>query len=261
MRDHHDKVAALEAYPVTEGLRLWWFGGPSYAIKSAESIVYIDPYHSGPREDNAHGFIRAIDNYLLPEDIHRADLVLSTHDHSDHCDPATLEPIAAQTDALFAFAPSSAALIGGARMPSDRIRAMTPGTVLIHRDIRLTAYPCQDWSDPGAVTFVLEAAGETVFIGGDTLFFEGLAEIGKTHHIDLAVMALAHNRRDLIDAELYLDPQSFAKAALALGARRTLPIHWDIWRAWVEDPHLVAPHLEGTGIELVLLEQGESLEV
>ena len=261
MQDHHDIVAAMEAYPVGEGLRLWWFGGPSYAIKSAESTVYIDPYHSGPREDNAQGFIRAIDNYLLPDDIHRADLVLSTHDHSDHCDPATLEPIAAQTDALFAFAPSSVALIAGAQVPSYRIRAMAPGAVLVHKDITLTACPCRTASDPGAVTFVLQAAGKTVFIGGDTLYFEGLADVGKAHRIDLAVMALARNRRDLVDAELYLDPPSFAHAALALGARRTLPIHWDIWRAWVEDPQLVAQHLEGTGTELVLLEQGKSVGV
>ena len=261
MQDHHDIVPAMEAYPVTAGLRLWWFGGPSYAIKSAESIVYIDPYHSGAREDNAQGFIRAIDNYLLPDDIHRADLVLSTHDHSDHCDPATLEPIAARTDALFAFAPSSVALIAEARVPADRIRAMAPGTVLTHKDIMLTACPCRDWSDPGAVTFVLEAAGRTVFIGGDTMFFEGLAEIGRMHRIDLAVMALARNRRDIIDADLYLDPPSFAEAALALGARRTLPIHWDIWRAWVEDPELIASHINGTGTELVILKQGEALDI
>src|SRR5579884_510349 len=34
MNDRTDIVPALEAAQVQGGLRLWWFGGPSYAIKS-----------------------------------------------------------------------------------------------------------------------------------------------------------------------------------------------------------------------------------
>jgi hypothetical protein len=38
-------------------------------------------------------------------------------------------------------------------------------------------------------------------------------------------------------------------------------IHWEIWKPWQEDPYTVAPHLEGSGVELVVLGQGESLAV
>jgi hypothetical protein len=45
--DRHDVVPAMEAYPVhhDHGMRLWWFGGPSYAIRTTQSIVYIDSFH------------------------------------------------------------------------------------------------------------------------------------------------------------------------------------------------------------------------
>jgi L-ascorbate metabolism protein UlaG (beta-lactamase superfamily) len=262
MNERHDIVPAMEAYPVESGLRLWWYGGPSYAIKSAQSIVYVDPYHSGPRADDPRGFIRAIPNYLLPQDITRADLVLSTHDHSDHCDEATLKPIAAQTEALFAFAPSSAELIaswGGFDL--DRVRTMGPGSVLRHGDITLTAFPSKDWDDQGAVTFVLQGGGKTVFLGGDTMLFEEMSEIRRRYQIDLAVLALARNRRDIIDQPLYLTPEELAQAVVTLGARRVLPIHWDIWEAWREDPHAVAPYLKDKGTELVILAQGDSLAI
>ncbi|MDB5057609.1 MAG: Zn-dependent hydrolase of the beta-lactamase fold-like protein [Chloroflexi bacterium] len=261
MNDRHDVVQNLEATPVRSGLRLWWLGGPSYALKSPSSIVYVDPYHSGPRADDPQGFIRAIPNYVLPQDINRADLVLSTHDHTDHCDPTTLNPIAERTQSLFAVAPSSAALMRGWGFDMDRARTMTPGSTLQHGDITLSAFPSNDWEDEDAAIFVLEADGKTVLIGGDTLYTETLADIGRRYKIDLAVLALARNRRDIIDKPLYLTPEELAQAARDLGAKRVLPIHWDIWLAWQEDPHQVLPHLKDSSVELVILAQGDSLAV
>jgi L-ascorbate metabolism protein UlaG (beta-lactamase superfamily) len=261
LNDRHDIVQDMEAANVEDGLRLWWFGGPSYALKSARSIVYVDPYHSGPRADDPQGFIRAIPNYLLPQDINRADLVLSTHDHADHCDPATLDPIAERTQSLFAVAPSSAELMRGWGFDMDRVRPMAPGSTLRHGDITLTSFASYDWEDEGAAIFILEAGGKTVLIGGDTLYTETLADIGRRYNIDLAVLALARNRRDIIDQPLYLTPEELAQAAQLLGAKRVLPIHWDIWLSWQEDPKLVVPYLKGSSVEPVILGQGDSLAV
>ena len=49
MNDRTDVVRAIEAQEVPRGLRLWWLGGPSYALKSPRTLVYVDPYHSGDR--------------------------------------------------------------------------------------------------------------------------------------------------------------------------------------------------------------------
>jgi L-ascorbate 6-phosphate lactonase len=259
--DRHDVVPAMEAYPMESGLRLWWFGGPSYAIRSPESIVYIDPFHSGERADDPGGFIRAIPNVLFPEDVSRADLILSTHDHLDHCDPDTLRPMCARTDARLVAAPSSSNLMAQWDFTTGRVDTMPPGATKTYGDMALTAYPSRDWSDPGAVTYVLHAQGRGVFIGGDTLYFDGLQDIGGAEQIDLAILALARNRRDIIDKELYVDPGELARAARALKTRRVLPVHWDIWKAWREDPALVAPYLEKSGIELVIPTQSESLAI
>lgn len=261
MNDRTDIVPALEAYQAESGQRLWWFGGPSYALGSPDTIVYVDPYYSDQRADDPRGFNRAIPNYFFPETVTRADLVLSTHNHSDHCDPATLWPIYERTQARFAAAPSSARLMAEWGFAPERVQVMPPGAMLQLGDTRLTSYPARDWEDEGAVTFVLEAGGAAVFIGGDTLYLDELEAIGHAHRIDLAVLALARNRRDIIDEQLYLNPDDLARAATALGARRVLPIHWDIWKAWAEDPLTVAPHLAGSGIELIILAQGHTLDL
>jgi L-ascorbate metabolism protein UlaG (beta-lactamase superfamily) len=127
--------------------------------------------------------------------------------------------------------------------------------------VEITAYPSRDWSDLGAVTFVLRSQGRTVFIGGDTLYTDAFEDIAKAEKIDLAVLALGRNHREVIDQELYVDPPGLARAARTLQAKHLLPVHWDIWQGWLEDPHLIEPHLEGSGIALVILAQGESVTV
>ena len=261
MKDRTDIVPALEAAAVESGARLWWFGGPSYAIKTPRSIVYVDPFHSDTRADDPQGFIRAIPNYFFPDTVTRADLVLSTHDHIDHCDPATLKPIYANTTARFAAAPSSATLMAEWGFAPERVQVMPPGTSLTMGDVTLTSYPSRDWEDKGAVTFVLDANGRDIFIGGDTLYLDALEVIGRERSIDVAIFALGRNRPDIIPDQVYATPAELARAAKAVGARRVLPIHWEIWREWVEDPRTVAPHVAGSGIEVVILEQGDALDV
>jgi L-ascorbate 6-phosphate lactonase len=259
--DRHDVVPAMESFLVSSGLRLWWLGGPSYVIRSPESTIYVDPFHSGERADDPEGFIRAIPNVFFPEDASAANLILSTHDHLDHCDPDTLRPLCARTSARLVAAPSSSKLMATWDFSAGRVDTMAPGDTRTFGDIRITAFPSRDWSDPGAVTFVLQAQGLSVFVGGDTLYFDGLKDIGDAERIDLAILALANNRRDIIDKELYADPSDIARAARALNTRRLLPIHWDIWKAWVEDPRLIAPYLEDSGIDLIIPVQGESFEI
>ncbi len=261
MSDRHDLVPAIEAATVTSGLRLWWFGGPSYVIRSPRTIVYVDPFHGGEGHDVARGFDRVIPNVFFPQDVTRADLVLSTHDHLDHCDPDTLGPLCARTQARIVAAPSSATKMAGWDFTTGRVDVLQPGGTLQFNDVSLTAYQSNDWDDTEAITLVLSAAGRTVFIGGDTMYFDALEEIGRAHSIDLAILALARNRPDLIDRQLYFTPEELARAALALKARQVAPFHWDIWKGWLEDPHRVAPYLAGTPTELVLLAQGESLDV
>src|SRR5919198_3536034 len=236
MNDRTDVVPAIEAHEVSSGLSLWWLGGPSYETKSPRPLVSVAPYRSGERGDDPQAFARAIPNYFFPQTVTRADLVISTHDHVDHCDPDTLRPLYARTAARFAAAPSSAHMMATWGFEAARVQAMAPGTTLAVGDVTLTAYPAKDWEDQDAVTLMLESGGVGVFMGGDTLYFDGLGEIGRAHAVDLAVLALGRNRRDIIDAQLYADPAEIARAARALRARKVLPVHWhwEIWREWGE---------------------------
>ena len=257
----HDIVPAVESFAIDRGLCLWWLGGPSFVVRSRTTTIYVDPYYSDDRAGHPQGFERVIPNYMVPEDVTRADVLISTHNHGDHCDQHTLGVLCSHTAARIVAAPSSARKMEAWPFTQGRVDEFPVCTSKTYGDITIESWPSKDWDDAGAVTFVLSHGGHTIFAGGDTLLFDGLAQIADEYQIDLAVLALAHNRRDIIDADVYLDPPAFAKATALLRARKVMPIHWDIWKAWVEDPHVVEPHLKGVAAQLILPRPGELVEI
>jgi L-ascorbate 6-phosphate lactonase len=70
-------------------VRLWWLGQAGFAFKThAGRMVYVDPYLSDAVE-RLHGFKRLSPAPLAPEEA-RADVVVISHEHTDHLDPDTL---------------------------------------------------------------------------------------------------------------------------------------------------------------------------
>jgi L-ascorbate 6-phosphate lactonase len=70
-------------------VRLWWLGQAGFAFKThAGRVVFVDPYLSDAVE-RLHGFKRLSLSPIAPEEAH-ADLVVISHEHTDHLDPDTL---------------------------------------------------------------------------------------------------------------------------------------------------------------------------
>ena len=70
-------------------VRLWWLGQAGFAFKThAGQVVFLDPYLSDAVE-RLHGFKRLSLAPIAPEEA-RADLVVISHEHTDHLDPDTL---------------------------------------------------------------------------------------------------------------------------------------------------------------------------
>lgn len=70
-------------------VRLWWLGQAGFAFKThAGRVVFVDPYLSDAVE-RLHGFKRLSLSPIAPDEA-RADLVVISHEHTDHLDPDTL---------------------------------------------------------------------------------------------------------------------------------------------------------------------------
>src|SRR5688572_22846404 len=88
---------------IENSLALWGLGQMGLVVKGSDATLYIDPYLSNSLEAQAgESHRRAYPIPLLPNEITNADYVLISHEHGDHFDRETLEPIAkASSQATF----------------------------------------------------------------------------------------------------------------------------------------------------------------
>jgi L-ascorbate 6-phosphate lactonase len=205
-----------------EGPVLWALGGPSFVYRTPETTIWIDPYFGGTPDDAVPDAYRATPVPVSPADVRLADIVISTHDHVDHCHEGSVMPILAGTEAFCVAPRSSAKLMRGWGVPDDRLREVAAGDVVRHGDVTISVHPSHDPNEPEAVTYVLESGGVTFFVSGDTGRFPGLAEIGSGRQIDYALLAFGRT--------WYMSEDEMIVAATELAPRTLLPFHWEFWR-------------------------------
>jgi L-ascorbate 6-phosphate lactonase len=164
-------LSMLNADVPAGSLALWWLGQAGFAFKTpAGRIVYLDPYLSDAVE-RLHGFKRLSLPPVTAEEV-RADLVVLTHEHTDHLDPDALPVIARNNPSCRFAAPAGCAaglteagIAPAARLVLEPHRRYDAGGVAIH-----TAPADHGDLSPTALCMVLECEGIRVLCTGDTAF-------------------------------------------------------------------------------------------
>jgi L-ascorbate 6-phosphate lactonase len=221
----------VEAYKVEEGIALSSLGSPSFFYQSPQARIYIDPY-LGPTPPEAEtlypGVYRTTAVPIYPPEIRKADAVISTHDHTDHCHEPTLLAFQSNTAAKF-IAPETSTnrmLKGGIRR--ERILTVHPGETTTVKDVQIRVFDSHDPDAPGAVTYLLTSQDVTLFVSGDTRDGETLERIGVEFQVDLALLAFGSKR-------LYMTYDQLLQAAQRLKPKVLLPFHWEVWRGETGD--------------------------
>lgn len=216
-------LTTLEA--VEDGAHLTWLGGAGFALKTPTSLVWIDPFFGPSPSERA---LRMIANPVDPRFIRRADAVLSSHDYTDHCEQATLVPIAKNTRVRLirpAFLVDKTTEFGR----GERVEQAWSGeTLRLAEDLPLTICPCNGFSEPYAVSFLSNLPGSPVYYGADGFHADFLKEPDSRETVDVAI--LAYGRK------LGRDVAQVLRSAPGLNARTLILMHWDIWTDFRADP-------------------------
>lgn len=209
-----------------DGAKLWWLGGAGFALKTAASLVWIDPFFGPSPSEKA---IRMIASPVDPRWIRRANAVFSSHDHEDHCEERTLLPVSENTPATFVGPRSSIAKMRAFGVPEDKARTVAVGDVVrVAKDLTARVLPCNDPQEPLAVSFLFEVENLNVYFGADGFFTEELRNIGLRWDIDVAILNFGR--------ELYMSADEVIRCARALKPKTVIPMHWDIWKAYRGSP-------------------------
>src|SRR5690242_13211968 len=167
---------------ITATPTLWWLGHAGFIVRFANITFYIDPCLSDPP-----GKTRRVAAPLSAADIRHADMILATHAHPGHLDPATLAPMLDASRPAKVILPRSAqeqARVAG--IPYTRITPTDSGLRVEYFKENLygriyaipSAHPQLDHTQSGGypyLGYLIRFGRWTIYHAGDCAAYEGLA--------------------------------------------------------------------------------------
>jgi len=180
----------------------------------------------------------------------KADIVLVTHNHGDHCAPAKIQKLLKKDSVVVAPENCASRLSGDVRVvkPRDEISV---GDVTI---IAVEAYNVKHlkpsgkpWHPKGyGVGYLIMAEGKTVYHAGDTDFIPEMRQLGK---VDLALLPTGD--------KYTMDNAEAAEAVMAIKPSAVMPMH-----TWDNDRKEFKKKVEANSrTRVVLLQEGEEFQL
>ena len=249
------------------GCAITYLKHASVMIKDEDRYLIVDPIFS-----DIFWFIK--DFTPLEFDLNSIpvpDHILITHGHYDHLDKPTLESFDKRTHVITPLGYSE--IFNNLKL-SHRTQLDWFDT---YRDghCRITLLPCNHWTMRNPMTgpnqslwgsyLIQTASGYTIYISGDTAYFDGFEQLGKEFDIDLAVFNLGAYEPRWFMAPSHINPAETVQAFKALKAGQLMIVHWGTFRLGDEPVHFppiqIKQELEKEGLHdrLVDLKHGQTL--
>jgi len=257
-----------------EALHVWWLGQSGFLVACEGKRILFDPYLSDSLTRKYAGtekeHIRMSERVVAPELLRSIDVVTSTHNHTDHLDKETLDPLLENNPAMRMVFPEANRAIVAERLGIDpvdtsRFTGMDAGETVSFDGINITGFPAAhdalEKDDHGRcrfLGFVAKMGNWTVYHSGDTRPISGLADILKPHCIDLAMLPIngALEERKVAGN---LWGQEAAALADNAGIGWVIPCHYDMFTFNTETPTAFIEACERRGQKYRVLSGGERL--
>ena len=171
--------------------KIHWLGHDGFRI-DAEKTIYIDPYQINPGK--------------------KADLLLITHSHSDHCSPADVSKIW-KPDTIIVTEKDSAENLEG------DIRIVAPGDALTIDDVKIEAVPAYNTNKDfhpkanGWLGFIVEFDGIRLYHAGDSDHIPEMSQF----KVDIALLP--------VSGTYVMTANEAVDAALTMGPKLAIPMH------------------------------------
>jgi L-ascorbate metabolism protein UlaG (beta-lactamase superfamily) len=239
----------------------------SVMIKDDDRYILVDPVFS-----DIFWFIKdfsplEFDLKTMPAPEH----VLITHGHYDHLDKPSLASLDKDTHVItpLGYNQIFRDLTMNNRTQLDWFESYDDG------EQKITFLPCNHWTMRNPLTgpnrslwgsyMIRTSGGYTIYISGDTAYFDGYEQLGKEFDIDLAVFNVGAYEPRWFMAPSHMNPRETVEAFKKLNARKLLIVHWGTFRLGDEPVHFppmqVKEELEKEGLldRLVDLKHGETM--
>lgn len=265
-----DIEQALNQY---DTLHIWWLGQSGFLLQYNGKHLLFDPYLSDSlsrkyaNTDKPH--VRLSECVIDPARLNQIDVITSSHNHTDHLDAETLLPIIGANPAIRFVIPEANRAFIADRLKTepdwptglnDGQTATVDGFVFhgvpaAHNDV--------ERDDEGRckfMGFVVEIGPYTVYHSGDTLWYDGMAEILRPFNVDVAFLPINGNKPERRVAG-NLNPDEAARLGRDIDAKLTIPHHYDLFEFNTADPADFVRACEQYGTPCRVMQLGERISI
>jgi L-ascorbate metabolism protein UlaG (beta-lactamase superfamily) len=215
--------------------RLWWLGQSGFLLQWKGEHLLFDPYLSDSltkkyaATDKPH--VRMTELAVDPARLTFIDVCTSSHNHTDHLDAETLNPLRQANPSMkFVIAEANRAFVTE-RLGCDPSWpvGLNDGDAVTLGGFTLTAVPAaHEELGPQYTGFIAKFGPWTVYHPGDTMLYDGMAARLRRFKIQVALLPIngsAPERRVAGN----LNAREAASLAKKIGARITIPMHYDMF--------------------------------
>jgi L-ascorbate metabolism protein UlaG (beta-lactamase superfamily) len=241
---------------------LVWFGHSSYFMQLNGVRILVDPVFSGTASP-AFASIKAFagTDIYTADDMPPIDHLLITHDHYDHLDHQTIVALKPKVRNVICGLGVGEHFEYWGYEPSKIIEKDWHEVVSVSDDFTIHTAPARHGSGRKLakdntlwLSFIIDAPGQRIYVGGDSGYDIHFSEIGKKFgSFDLAI--LDNGQYDLAWREIHLLPEEVIQATQHLQASRLFPVHASKFKLghhpWDEPLVRVAELSVSAGIPLV----------
>ncbi|MDC0335740.1 metal-dependent hydrolase [Pseudodesulfovibrio sp.] len=219
-------------------MEITWYGHANFKITTGDTTVLIDPFFVGnPSSPTTY------------QEIDACDLILVTHDHTDHVGQTLELAIKHDAEVVAIFDTIQSLIAQG--LPDHLGVPMNIGGTVARLGMSIKMVQAMHSANTGsAAGFIITLPdGTCIYNSGDTGLFGDMELFGQFHDIDIAMLP--------IGGRFTMDAQQAAYACKLLNCKKIIPQHWGTWailgqntEALAEQLTLLAPDTEMVEVEI-----------
>jgi L-ascorbate metabolism protein UlaG (beta-lactamase superfamily) len=258
-------------------LRLWWLGQAGFLVQWEGHHLLLDPYLSDSltikyaSTDKPH--VRMTARAVDPARLDMIDLVTSSHNHTDHLDHETLQPLMGANPGLTLIIPEA-----NRGFVAERLRCDPAWPVGLSHGARAQVGPFmftglavahEQLETDGVgrhrhLGYIITAGPYTLFHSGDAIPYDGmegeLVRLAGGRPLDVALLPINGRRQERrVPGNFWGDEA--VRFAATVGVHLVVPMHYEMFTFNTETPALFEATARDLGQPYRTLRCGERLEI